>query len=181
MTAAAPISGDVLPHEPNMLDSYNDMHAVSGKPSKKTRRDGMFKVVRVHPEAQMPKRGSSGAAGYDLYTVTDGIIEPGRTMRFRTGLKMMFPREHYGRIAARSSYGIKGIIIPADVIDGDYRGEVEVMLHNTSEEEFEVKIGERIAQIVLERIITPEVIEIAEEELTTTKRGDGGFGSTGKR
>lgn len=73
-----------------------------------------------------------------------------------------------------------GISTGAGVIDADYRGEVKVVLFNHSEKDFEIKAGDRIAQLVLERIVNAEISVITQEELDNTDRGEGGFGSTGK-
>lgn len=84
----------------------------------------------------------------------------------------------YGRIAPRSGLAVKSFIdTGAGVIDADYRGEVKVLLFNHAEADFEVKEGERVAQLVLERIYTPEIQVV--EELEASVRGAGGFGSTG--
>jgi len=84
-----------------------------------------------------------------------------------------------GRIAPRSGLASKhSIATGAGVIDADYRGQVKVLLFNHSDADFDVKEGERIAQLVLERIYTPEIVEV--QELEETVRGAGGFGSTGR-
>ena len=90
----------------------------------------------------------------------------------------MIPSEYYGRIAPRSSLAWKNHIdVGAGVIDEDYRGPVGVVLFNHSDEEFRIIQGERIAQLIITKIITPEVIVV--DDLDDTKRGTGGFGSTG--
>ena len=95
-----------------------------------------------------------------------------------TDLSIATPAGTYGRIAPRSGLAAKHFIdTGAGVIDADYRGEVKVLLFNHSEKDFEIKVGDRIAQLVLERIYTPEVMEV--ENLEESVRGAGGFGSTG--
>ena len=95
-----------------------------------------------------------------------------------TDLSIATPEDTYGRIAPRSGLAAKHFIdTGAGVIDADYRGEVKVLLFNHSEKDFEIKVGDRIAQLVLERIYTPEVMEV--ENLEESVRGAGGFGSTG--
>jgi dUTP pyrophosphatase len=91
---------------------------------------------------------------------------------------MIIPHGHYGRVAPRSGLAWKkSIDVGAGVIDEDYRGNVGVILFNFGDEDFVIKQGDRVAQLILEKISTPEVEEV--DELPETSRGDGGFGSTG--
>ena len=95
-----------------------------------------------------------------------------------TSLAIAVPEGTYGRVAPRSGLASKSFIdTGAGVIDADYRGEVKVLLFNFSDQEFHVQKGDRVAQLVLERIYTPEVMEV--EDLEESVRGAGGFGSTG--
>lgn len=95
-----------------------------------------------------------------------------------TGLAIAVPPGTYGRVAPRSGLASKHFLdTGAGVIDADYRGEVKVLLFNFSDVDYEVKVGERVAQLVLERIVTPEVQVV--EKLEESVRGAGGFGSTG--
>ncbi len=97
-----------------------------------------------------------------------------------TDLTIIIPPGTYGRVAPRSGLAVKnGISTGAGVVDADYRGEVKVVLFNHSNIDFEVKQGDRIAQLVLEKIMTPDVVIITAEQLTETDRGEAGFGSTG--
>ena len=129
-------------------------------------------------DAIMPKRGSPDAAGYDLYTNEAGDIEPGQTKLFDTGISFKVPIGTYGRIAPRSGLSKKGIMVNAGVIDRDYTGPVKIMLHNLSGDTYVVNKDDRIAQLILEQIKTPEVELV--ENLDETIRGEGGFGSTGR-
>ena len=96
----------------------------------------------------------------------------------KTGLAIAIPENTYARIAPRSGLAVKKFIdTGAGVVDYDYRGEVGVVLFNHAEEDFEVKKGDRIAQLILERISMAEVVET--DELFATERGAAGFGSTG--
>jgi len=141
-----------------------------------------------HPSSIVPKRMSNGAAGYDLHSsVThDVTIEPGTQYMVDTGVGIVIPYGYYGRIAPRSSLAYKyGIDVMAGVVDSDYRGELKVILRNHGREPLVVKYGDRIAQILLEKIILPEihVVHCTQEEfekLYSTERGAGGFGSTGR-
>ena len=95
-----------------------------------------------------------------------------------TGLSISFPAGLYARIAPRSGLALKKFMdVGAGVVDADYRGEVGVVLFNHGDQDFEVKMGDRIAQLILEQISTPEVVEVS--GLDETVRGTGGFGSTG--
>ncbi|KKY15479.1 putative dutpase [Phaeomoniella chlamydospora] len=135
-------------------------------------------IKRLSPKAQAPTRGSDFAAGYDIYSAHDTVI-PGRGKALvDTDLAIAVPEGTYGRIAPRSGLASKHFIdTGAGVIDADYRGQVKVLLFNHAEADFQIKQGDRIAQLVLERIYTPDVVVV--EELEESVRGAGGFGSTG--
>lgn len=137
-----------------------------------------FQVKLNYDDAMLPKRGSEQAAGYDLYSYEEGRILPGQTRLFDTGLSFTVPEGTYGRIAPRSGLSKKGILVNAGVIDRDYTGPVKVMLHNLSLDMYVIKKNDRIAQLILEQILTPDVTFV--DELENTDRGAGGFGSTGK-
>jgi len=129
-------------------------------------------------EATLPKRASAEAAGYDLTSAICCSIDPGQRRIVETGLSITVPPGTYGRVAPRSGLAVKhGINVLAGVIDRDYVGEVGVVLVNHSDQPFNVSVGDRIGQLILEQILTPEVEEV--EELVATERGEGGFGSTG--
>jgi dUTP pyrophosphatase len=135
-------------------------------------------VKKLSPEATTPTRGSAFAAGYDLYASKPITIPSRGKALVSTDLSIATPEGTYGRIAPRSGLASKNFIdTGAGVIDADYRGEVKVLLFNHSELDFEVKKSDRVAQLVLERIYTPEVVEV--ENLEDSVRGAGGFGSTG--
>ena len=136
-----------------------------------------FQVKLNYEDAQAPTRGSDEAAGYDLYVYESGLLMPNETRLFDTGISIRVPEGTYGRIAPRSSISKRSILVNAGVIDRDYTGPVKVMLHNLSNDNFVIEKGNRIAQLILEKISTPEVELV--DELDDTERGDGGFGSTG--
>jgi dUTP pyrophosphatase len=135
-------------------------------------------VCKNHDDAIIPKRGSEQAAGYDLYTIDEGRLMPKQTHLFDTGISFTVPEGTYGRIAPRSGLSKKGILVNAGVVDRDYTGPVKVMLHNLSDEMYQVKKNDRIAQLIIEKIATPIIEEVG--SLEETDRGDGGFGSTGR-
>ncbi|KAL4866843.1 dUTPase-like protein [Aspergillus spectabilis] len=135
-------------------------------------------VKKLTPAARAPTRGSAFAAGYDLYSAKEVVIPAKGKGLVDTGLAIAVPEGTYGRVAPRSGLASKHFIdTGAGVIDADYRGEVKVLLFNFSEVDFTIKEGDRVAQLVLERIYTPEVLVV--EELEESVRGVGGFGSTG--
>jgi len=135
-------------------------------------------VKRLSNTAILPTRGSAKAVGYDLCADEDCTILPGRRHVVRTGLSLSLPDGCYARIAPRSGLAIKfGIQVGAGVVDPDYTGEVKVVLFNHDRRKYVIKPGYRIAQLVLEQCLTPDVIEV--DSIASTARGDGGFGSTG--
>lgn len=137
-----------------------------------------MKVQLLTKTAQVPSRKNPGDAGYDLYSDEDINLFPGERRLASTGVALSVPEGHYGRVAPRSSMAMKGVDIGAGVVDSSYRGEVKVLLIYSGKEMLEIKKGDRIAQLLLEKIITPE-LEVV-EKLDETVRGEGGFGSTGK-
>ncbi|KAL4907525.1 hypothetical protein BDW74DRAFT_176283 [Aspergillus multicolor] len=137
-----------------------------------------LQVKKLTPTARAPTRGSAFAAGYDLYAAKEIVIPAKGKGLVDTGLAVAVPEGTYGRVAPRSGLASKHFIdVGAGVIDADYRGEVKVLLFNFSDVDFTIKEGDRVAQLVLERIFTPEVAVV--EELAESVRGAGGFGSTG--
>ena len=128
--------------------------------------------------AAIPKRATEDAAGYDLASAEETVVPAKGKTVVKTGISIAIPEGCYGRIAPRSGLAVKNFIdVGAGVIDADYRGEVGVVLFNHSDEDFKVKQGDRIAQLILEKICTPQVKETV--ELPSTVRGSQGFGSTG--
>lgn len=139
-------------------------------------------IKLLSDKAKVPTRGSSGAAGYDLYSLETHPLQPGERKTFKTGISIAIPQGYYGRIAPRSGLAVKhGIDVLAGVIDSDYRGEIMVALINLSSEPITlpiIKDGKEtaIAQIIFEKYnnVNFDVVD----NLDTTFRGSGGFGST---
>lgn len=133
--------------------------------------DGVFKP-------QPPLHGTETAAGFDLYAACHETLNPGESKLVRTGVLMAIPSGWFGMISPRSSVASKTPLrIGARVIDSDYRGEVLVNLHNDSDAPYTIEQGTRIAQIVFMPHLT-KMIQV--DSLEDTKRGSGGFGSTGR-
>ena len=138
-----------------------------------------LRVHKLSSSAVVPARASPGAAGYDVCASEDTTIAPGTRHLVATGLQLELPHGCYGRIAPRSGLACKhSIDIGAGVIDADYRGEIKVLLINNGVSAFGVQVGDRVAQIVIERHCTPRVV-LCHGALSATARGSGGFGSTG--
>ncbi|MBE6786834.1 MAG: dUTP diphosphatase [Ruminococcaceae bacterium] len=142
-------------------------------------------IKKLNPNAVIPSYGTEFAAGADLYACTNGetvTFQPGETKLIKTGLAMEIPEGYAGLIYARSGIANKRGLAPSNkvgVVDSDYRGEIMVSLHNHSTKTQEIADGERIAQMVIAPFLKVEYTEV--EELTDTVRGEGGFGSTGKK
>ena len=139
-----------------------------------------IKVKKLHPDAVMPIKATVGSAGFDLCSVSEGIIPPGLSSIIYTGLSFEIPYGYFMSLLGRSGMAFNyEIISPTGTIDSDYRGEVKVKLFNLDHyNELHVKLGDRIAQAVI--LPVPEVEFIETEELTDTDRGSGGFGHTGR-
>ena len=146
-----------------------------------------MKIILLTSHARLPCRASEGAAGYDLFAaertvvpgakMLDGRVNIGRAL-VPTGVALSIPDGHVGRVGSRSGLSVKhNIEAGAGWIDSDYRGELKVELKNFSGLEFIVEEGDRIAQLLILSIITPQLEEV--EHLSPTPRGAGGFGSTG--
>ncbi|MBR7101051.1 MAG: dUTP diphosphatase [Clostridia bacterium] len=142
------------------------------------------KIKKLNERAILPTYGSPYAAGADLYACIDEdvTVEPHKTVFIKTGLSMEIPVGFAAFIYARSGLACKRGLAPANkvgVVDCDYRGEVMVALHNHSDKAETVAVGERIAQLVIAPYYTADIEEC--EELSDTVRGEGGFGSTGRK
>ena len=127
--------------------------------------------------ATLPCRGDPEAAGYDLYSSEATVVEPWSRKLVKTDIALEIPTGYYGRIASRSGLASKGKDVGAGVIDSSYRGEIKVLLINSTSEAFGVGIGDRIAQIIFEKHFSFEMNKV--ETLSASDRGANGFGSTG--
>lgn len=142
-------------------------------------RGEQLKVTRMRVDASIPIRATCRAIGLDLASPFDVSIPAGERTLIMTGLKISLPRGCYGRIAARSGLSWRfGINILGGVIDPDYTGEIKVVLVNHGREAFEVKKGDRIAQLIVERAAMVSIMEVVASDHESTCRGTGGFGST---
>jgi dUTP pyrophosphatase len=140
-----------------------------------------LRVRRLERHARVPTRAYPGDAGLDLYALEPATLAPGERAAIRTGIAVEIPDGQAGLVLPRSGlarrHGISVVNAPG-LIDAGYRGEVQVLLLNTDRSEpFTLAPGDRIAQLVLVSVHTPEVVEV--DELALTERGAGGFGSSG--
>lgn len=139
--------------------------------------------AKLAPNASEPTQGSKSAAGWDLRALEDTVVRKGSSTKIRTGLAVAIPEGWEGQIRSRSSLGAKGMIMPNGIgtIDSDYRGELMVLATWIGEgEQIELKKGERIAQMLIAPIPVITYKEVNLDQLSTTDRGTGGFGSSGK-
>jgi dUTP pyrophosphatase len=141
----------------------------------------VLKIKKLNESAIIPAYQSKEAAGFDLHSIEDTVIKPNQRKLIGTGLAFEIEKGFEVQIRPRSGLAYKhGITVlnSPGTIDSDYRGEIKVLLINLGDEEFEIKKGERIAQAVVAPVIQAEIVEV--DELSSTERGSGGFGSTGK-
>jgi dUTP pyrophosphatase len=138
----------------------------------------VVEVKKFNQDAIIPSRATEGSAGYDLSSVDDVNIPPRGMKLIDTGIGVRIPYGTYARVAPRSGMSVKGTVVGAGVVDADWRGAIKVVMFNMTDNEITVEKGNRIAQLIFERIDLPVVKEV--NELGDTQRGSGGFGSTGK-
>ena len=139
----------------------------------------VLRVKRLSENAILPVRGSAFAAGFDLFSAVDTVVPKNGKALIPTNIAVEIPPNTYARIAPRSGLAWKHFIdTGAGVVDFDYRGDVGVILFNHNTEDFYVKKGDRVAQLILERVCMASCVEV--DELGSTERGAGGFGSTGE-
>lgn len=126
-----------------------------------------------------PKRGSTEAAGYDLYAQKEISVPPGKVAHIQSGVSMAIPRGFYGKIESRSGFARQGIVAVGGVIDSDYRGPIGILLLNTTSREFLIQAGDRCAQIIFHRHAIADFDTSYDVAGSRTERGSGAFGSTG--
>lgn len=135
---------------------------------------------KVHPDASLPSYAHASDAGMDVRSVEDVVIPPGGRALIHTGLVMLLPPGYEAQVRPRSGLAIKNgvtVLNTPGTIDSGYRGEVGVILVNLGGEDFSVRKGDKVAQIVVAPVVQAEIEETC--EVDETDRGSGGFGSTG--
>ena len=139
----------------------------------------ILKIKKLNPAAKAPSYAHHGDAGLDLYSAEDKIIKPNERAIVKTGIAMEIPHGYAGLVWDKSGIATKGgLKVLGGVIDCNYRGESLVAIVNLSDKDYEVKKGEKIAQMLIQKVEHMEIEEVS--ELSDTSRGAGGFGSTGK-
>ena len=141
----------------------------------------VLKFKRIHPDAVLPAYAHPSDAGMDVRSIEDVVIPAGKRALVHTGLVMLLPPMYEAQVRPRSGLALKSgvtVLNTPGTIDSGYRGEVGVILVNFGDADFQVKKGDKVAQIVIGPVTQPEVVET--DVIDETDRGAGGFGSTGK-
>lgn len=133
--------------------------------------------IKLDPGAYMPTRAHETDAGLDLYAMHDHEVPAYGSAEFNTGVHIEIPEGYVGDVKSKSGLMMKHNITTDGTVDCGYTGSIRVKLFNHSPLRLDVKAGQKIAQLVIKKIITPE-LELV-DELDATERGNGGFGSTG--
>lgn len=139
--------------------------------------------AKLHEDAYTPTRGSKFASGWDLYALEETVVSKEKSSKIRTGIALAIPEGWEGQLRSRSSLGAKGMIMPNGIgtIDADYRGELLVLSVWIGEgDSITIQKGERVAQLVIAPVPETKFTEMNVEDLPTTERGSGGFGSSGR-
>ncbi|WP_312979550.1 dUTP diphosphatase [Corynebacterium sp.] len=136
-------------------------------------------TITLDPGALPPRQATPGAAAHDLHALTDATILPGRVAKIHTGVHLGLPDHHHAYILSRSGLASGGVWVAnaPGLIDPDYRGEICVLLYNSTNYKYQIAAGDRVAQLQLPRCLHPEFAVV--DELDETVRGSRGFGSTG--
>ena len=135
-------------------------------------------IKKLHPDAKIPRFALAGDVGMDLYSIEDAVIAPGERISCKTGIAIKIPLGYAGLIWDKSGPSHKfGIKTLGGVFDSNYTGEYMIGLINLGKENFTIEKGQKIAQVLFQKVEIPEVEEV--DELEETNRGSGGFGSTG--
>jgi dUTP pyrophosphatase len=146
----------------------------------------MLKITKTR-DVKTPNRGTAESAGLDFYIPNDFEgpynLLPGQSVNIASGIKMVIPKGYSGNFFNKSGLGSKGILVGAQIVDSDYRGEVHLNVHNVSEQTLHLKPGMKLVQMIVQKIelVTPQEVTLSSyEALAETERGEGGFGSTGE-
>lgn len=177
-------SEGILNGDQGIFDYESKIKTEPKSNAKKDRKRPLVIFELCHEEAKVPKRSTTGAAGYDICSIDTARIFPGKkNHKFRTGLRLKIEKGFCGKLHSRSGLAREGVSITngTGVIDEDFRGTIAVKLSNESNRPYKVTRGDKIAQIVFQQYEKPLFIEASKENpIGETERGEGGFGSTGK-
>jgi dUTP pyrophosphatase len=136
-----------------------------------------IKIKKLRSDAKVPSYANPGDAGMDIYSVEDLILPPKHRAKIKTGISIELPKGYVSLVWDKSGVGSKGIKVLGGVLDSGYRGEYIIMLVNLSSENFEIKKGQKVAQILIQKVESPKIKVV--DSLTDSERGAGGFGSSG--
>lgn len=137
-----------------------------------------IKVLKIDEDVPLPNYAKSGDAGLDLYSAEEVVLRPGERYGVKTGIKMEIPQGYVGLIWDKSGVALNsGVKTMAGVVDSGYRGEVQAVLINLSDQDFHIKKYSKVAQMLVKKVEQAD-IEVV-DCLSETDRGDGAFGSTG--
>jgi dUTP pyrophosphatase len=135
-------------------------------------------IKKLEQGAKLPERAHKEDAGADLFSYGEQTVEPGETKKLRTGISLSVPVGYAFLIWDKSFVGASGVKTLGGVGDAGYRGEIFVIVHNLNKHPITFAHGQKIAQVLIQKVELPEIVEV--KELDDTLRGQGGFGSTGK-
>jgi dUTP pyrophosphatase len=138
-----------------------------------------IKIKKLHQDAKLPVYAHVGDAGMDFFALERTVLKSGEHIAIKTGISIEIPHGYAGLFWDKSGLSIKeGLKLLGGVIDAGYRGEVMIGMINLNKKEYVFEVGHKVAQMLIQKIETPEIVEV--EELTDSSRGKSGFGSTGK-
>ena len=136
-------------------------------------------IKKLDPRATLPVYNHGGDAGMDMFALEETVVPARGRALASTGISMEIPMGYAGLFWGKSGLATKhGIVTSAGVIDAGYRGEVKIALVNTSDEDYTIEAGHKVAQLLIQKVEHPEIVEVS--ELSDTARGEQGFGSSGK-
>lgn len=137
-----------------------------------------LKIKKIRSDARVPTRAHHDDAGIDLYACGEHTVLSNQTVMIPIGVAFEIEKGHVGLIWDKSSIGSKSLKTLGGVIDAGYRGEVSVMVHNLGDTAYTFEHGHKVAQLLIQKVEFPEIVEV--DELSSSLRGERGFGSTGK-
>ena len=138
----------------------------------------MIYIKKIDDRATLPGIATPGSAGLDLHALETVTIAPGSVALVRSGIAAQIQHGYEGQVRGRSGLAVRGIFCHVGTIDSDYRGEIKAVLLNTTSQEYQVRAGDRFAQLVIAPIVLPNIVPVL--ILPETERGTGGFGSSGQ-
>lgn len=160
--------------------NIEDYEVIKANPSFIAKRVDSFDDVIQYSKTKYPiTKAHSTDSGFDLKSVEEFSLEPGEIRLISTGIKLALPKNYEAQVRPKSGLSSKGFMVYLGTVDNEYRGEVKVIAQNNSIKKIDIKDGQKIAQIVFNKLDNIELLELSNIQ-EDTERGDGGFGSTGK-